>query len=256
MTFPQRFFSLYTHHRAIVALLVLTAVLEILFILRLVFPAALAFVIENHVFEIVVLLAISQIILLLFKVLEKTPRGVCKDEHECGVVLREVVRSDPRAHSLQVLSAGLGSRLDLLTTIHRETPRTFSVEVLAQSPEHAPDREDARRMESNLEILRRDHSEAPLEVRLFDTPAAIRALLVCDRNRSPLWGAASWYRYEKAEGERVRVVGRRNPAILLRTEDSKEDAEMLRFLMGVFEQTWETATIQHPSASPPGREPE
>lgn len=111
------------------------------------------------------------------------------------------------------------------------------MEVLAQDPKAAPDRQDAERMESLLKILERDH-RVMLEGRCFTTPASLRALILCDQNRSPFWGVVSWYRYQALEGGGVRVIGRRNPAFVLNADRAREDASMLEFVMKVFDETW------------------
>jgi hypothetical protein len=223
------------------ALLGLLMVLEGVFIVRLAKPAFFQVVLDNHIFELVVLLALAQLILLLFRLLDRAPRRICK-ENECQDLIREAVRHDSRAQSLHVFSSGLGSRLDILTTIHANTTAGFHTEVLAQSPKSHPDREDAKRMPGNLSILKRDHSKAPLEIRCFDTPATIRAMLVCDRSRRPLVGIVSWYRYERTGGG-VRVIGRRNPGLVFRADDSAEDTSILAFLMETFENLWKDCEV-------------
>jgi hypothetical protein len=231
----------YTNNRAMVALLALMMLLEIVFVLRIFKPDYFKLILENHVFELVVLLALAQMILLLFRLLDRAPGRVCKDEHECEVLLRAMVKEDPRISTLHVFSCGLGSRLDMATSIHSESRRKLFTEVLAQAPDHAVDKEDAERTRSLLKILKRDHSDVPVEVRLFNTPASIRALILCDDKRKPLWGAVSWYRYEKSNGL-TKVIGRRNPAIVLRGYESAEDQIVLNFLMDTFDHQWPIAT--------------
>lgn len=239
MSLRQRLVSIYLGNRSIVALLLLLAVLEILFLARTIWPTALEIVVKRHLFELVVLLCLSQIILLLFKLLERAPRHVCRDEYESAALLRERVATDPRAALLLVFSAGLSSRFDLITTIHRATTRAFSTEVLAQSPEAALDRTDADRLRSNLAILARDHQGLPLEVRTVGVPATIRGFVLCDRDRSPLWGAVSWYRYRELAGGGVSVAGRRHPAIVIDGDASKEETWVLQFLVASFNETWQ-----------------
>lgn len=227
----------YTNNRAVVALLGLMVTLEILFIARTVWPASFQFILDKHIFEFIVILGSAQMILMLFRLLERVPKHLCKDEHECQVLLRNVVRDDPRAFSLCVFSSGLGSRLDMITTIHSEARDTFYINVVAQDPVYALDKQDAERMKAHLAILRRDHSNTPVEIRYFETPAAIRAMILCGRNRKPFWGSASWYRYEKVDGG-TRVVGKGNPAIVLNRDNSTEDGDILDFLMKTFDKQW------------------
>lgn len=230
----------YTNNRALVALLGAMMVLEVAFILRIFKPDYFKLIVENHIFELVVLLALAQMILLLFRLLDRPTGRICKDEHECEVMLRAVVREDPRISSLHVFSSGLGSRFDMVTSIYKESRGLLTTEVLAQSPQFAFDREDADRLWSLLKILKRDHSSVPVEVRFFNTPASIRALILCDDGRKPLWGAVSWYRYEESQGL-TKVIGRRNPAIVLRGYESAEDQLVLNFFMDIFNQQWPIA---------------
>jgi hypothetical protein len=153
-------------------------------------------------------------------------------------MVRERVAGDPRAVRLLVFSAGLASRFDLVTTIHRSTPKPFTTSVLVQDPATALDRDDARRLETNLLILKRDHPEIPVEIRTFELPATVRALLLCDAEGAPLWGAASWYRYEQIQPGNVRVVGRRNPAVVFDADTSKGDSTVLQFLVDSFDDLW------------------
>lgn len=238
MRLQNRLISAYVHHRAVFTLLGIMVVLEVLFVARLFFPQAMTFILDLKVFEIVVLLAIGQMILLLVQLLYRTPRRTCEDEHECQVLVREVITTDRRAHSLHVFSSGLGSRLDFLTTAHLGTDRSFSTQVVAQDPGLSPDRQDGDRMRHNLAILERDHPEVPLEIRLSKVPASIRAMIVCDASGNPFWAVASWYVYQELEDSRVRVVGRRNPSLVLTAGASAEDKKLLDFLLGLFRQTW------------------
>jgi hypothetical protein len=238
MELIKRLARLYFFNRSILALLLLVSALEGIFLLRTLWPEFFDFVVAKHIFEIVVLSSIIQIIILLWKLLEKSPRRVCKDEHECAVLLRERIAQDSRASKVLFFSAGLASRFDLITTIHSATSRTLSVEVLAQNPEKALDRQDAKRLESHLLILNRDHSEIPLEVRIFDTPATIRSSVICDDKGSPLWGVASWYRYDDLGEEGIRLVGRRNPAVVFDADTSREDSLILEFLTSTFRNLW------------------
>ena len=238
MSILKRFVQLYLSHRAIVALLFLMGVLEVLFVLRTLWPAAFLFILDKHIFEIVVLLSVSQMILLLLKLLERSPRRLCRDEHECTTLVRERVSTDPRAAKLLVFSAGLASRLDLITSIQQATTRPFATEVLAQNPFKALDREDAKRLESNLLILKRDQPNLTLEIRLFDSPATIRGLILCDAKGTPFWGIASWYRYEERATGEISLVGRRNPAFVLDSDSSKEDFSLLEFLFTTFRDLW------------------
>jgi hypothetical protein len=256
MNLLRRLLAIYVTHRSVIALLFLMISLEFVFVLRLLWPQTFSFIVSAHLFEIVVLLAVAQMILILFKLLERAPRHVCSDEHECETILRERVASDPRAARLLVFSSGLGSRFDLITSIHRSAPREFFTQVLVQSPERGLDREDARRLRSNIYILNRDHPEIPLEVRAFDLPATIRGLILCDRTSSPLWGVASWYRYDKSTDGDVVVVGRRNPSAVFNADESKEDGVMLDFLSAMFKRIWEQSAAQvvypQQSANPRG----
>ncbi len=231
----------YTDNRAIVALVSLMMLLEIVLVLRIIKPDYFKSIVENHVFELVVLLALAQMILLLSRLLDRAPGRVCRDEHECEVLLRAMVKDDARIRTLHVFSCGLGSRLEMITSIHNESRRRISTEVLAQAPDHAVDKEDADRTRSILKILKRDHSDVPVEVRLFETPATIRALILCADKRKPLWGVVSWYKYEKSNGL-GKVIGRSNPAIVLKGYESAEDQIVLNFLMDTFEHQWPRAT--------------
>jgi hypothetical protein len=233
----------YTDNRAVVALLGLMMVLEIVFILRLFMPTTFEVIVKNHVFELVVLLALTQVILLLFRLLDRVPGQICKEEHECESLLRNVVRENSRTYKLHVFSCGLGSRINMITSIHNERSSNFAVEVLAQSPEKAIDRDDAARMNGQLQILKRDHPDTPVEIRFFDSPATIRALILSDRDQKPFWGVVSWYRYEKAsarvEEKSFKVIGRQNPAIVLDAAGSREHEFLLNHLMKTFKRQWD-----------------
>ena len=153
MLHPNRIVDTLIHRRAIISLCILACALELLFLLRMLYPPAFEFILDYHIFEIVVLCSLTQIVLLLLHLVRRTPWRICTDEIECQETLREFLRLDSRAKSLHVLSAGLGSRMDLITTVPKE-PHPLRTEVLAQAPKRAIDSVDAARMENILDILK------------------------------------------------------------------------------------------------------
>ena len=108
---------LYTGNRSVITLFALIVALEAIFLIRTVFPSLFEAALQKNIFEIVVLLALSQALLLLLRLVEQPPQSVCEDEHSCQDMVRRIVREDPRASLLKVSSAGLGSRFDLITSI-------------------------------------------------------------------------------------------------------------------------------------------
>jgi len=235
----MRFISIYTAFRSVIFLVFIMLVLEILLVLSTVWSSSFQFIVDNHVFEIVVLFAIVQMILLVLKLLEQTPQNICDDEAECQALVKEFIRTNPRAARLHIFSAGLSSRYGFLSTINNELGRDFQIEILAQSPDHAPDKMDANRMRLSMDILKRDHPRIPVQIRTYITPATIRAYIVCDHKRKPLWGIVSWYLYELTPAQEIRVKGRENPAVVLSNKGTMEDISIMQFFMSFFERIWQ-----------------
>ena len=240
----------YTGNKSVITLFALIVALEGIFLVRTVFPSWFEVALQKNIFEIVVLLALSQALLLLLRLVEQPPQSVCDDEYSCQDMVRRIVREDPRASLLKVSSAGLGSRYDLITSLSNAPHGRIRTHVIAQNHTTALDRADALRTEKNMFLLNRgDHENAALEVRFFDTPATIRSFIICDSANRPYWGIVSWYIYHtvkpaevRADGTvkpaEVRVVGRRNPAIVLRGESSPEQQAILTFLDDTFNRAW------------------
>jgi hypothetical protein len=230
----------YAGNRSVVVLFSLIIVLEAVFLVRTIYPSVFDVVLQKHVFELVVLLVLSQILLLLLRLVEQPSPGYCEDEDVCQDLLRRVARDDSRTAVLKVWSAGLASRFNLITALSGALHGRIRTHIIAQSPDHALDKKDAERMRGFLPILERDHKSAALEVRFFETPATIRSFILCDRKNRPFWGTASWYTYEKLPGDTgIRIVGRSNPAIVLRADLSADHRAILTFLNNKFDEVWD-----------------
>lgn len=211
--------------------------LEIFFIIRIFKPKILSIVIEKQIFEVIVILALMQMIVLLFQLIRQAPKKICKHEYELENAVRDFIQTNNNVHSVHVLSCGLGSKINFITNL-RKGNQMIPTEVLVQDSKHAIDKADSVRTEANLDILKHDHSEKSLQVRLFNEPATMRAVLLCKNDRKPIWGVVSWYKYRDDGKGRVAVKGRDNPAFVLYSGASSQDDIVLKFFMEEFEWLW------------------
>jgi len=211
--------------------------LEIFFIIRLFRPTTLSFIIKEQIFEVIVLLALMQMIVLLFQLIRQAPKKICKHEYELENAVRDFIQTNDRVYSVHVLSCGLGSKINFITDLRKGKERV-PTEVLVQDPKYAIDKVDAERTSSNFKILNHDHSEKSLQMRLFNEPATMRAVLICKKDRKPIWGVVSWYKYRDYGKGRMAVKGRDNPAFVLDSGASSIDDIVLEFFMDEFEWLW------------------
>lgn len=225
------------HYKSIMSLLCMMLVLEVLFIIQVFEPKSIPFITDKHIFEVLVLLALSQMIVLLFQLTRKAPKNIIEHEHELESAVRFIIDTDNRAHSVHIFSCGLGSKINFITSLKKGN-KSISVEVLAQHPDHAMDRIDKWGTVRHLNVLMNDHEKNPVETRLFCEPATLRGVLVCNEYRKPVWGVVSWYKYrEDKVKNRMAVKGRDNPAFVLSTGTYQDDTALATF-MEEFEWLW------------------
>ena len=225
------------NYKSIMSLLCMMLVLECLFIVQLFKPDIIEYILKYHIFEGIVLLALSQMIVLLFQLTRKAPKNIIEHEHELEYAVRDTIDKDNRAHSVHIFSCGLGSKINFITSLKKGN-KSIPVEVLVQHPGDAQDRIDKWGTVRHLNVLMNDHVKNPVEVHLFREPATIRGVIICNEYRKPVWGVVSWYKYrEDKEKNRMAVKGRDNPAFVLSTGTYQDDTA-LAFFMKEFDWLW------------------
>jgi hypothetical protein len=240
VTSYRNFIRVYTGAKAVYFLFMVVIVLDALFLVRTFYPPWFEFVLQRHLFEFVVLTALSVVLMLLLRLVDKPTLDPCDNEHDCQELVRRAVREDSRAALLKVHSAGLRSRQHFITSLTNVEGRPIPIAVLAQNPATALDELDATSTNGILDNLERGHKDVPLEIRLFDTPATMRSLILCDSKKKPILATVSWYTYKKIRGETdtTKIQGRINPAIVLVADSSAEDRAVLTFLDKEFDKMW------------------
>lgn len=234
--------------KAVFSMFASVAILELLFVGRLFRPDWFGWVVERHLFEVIVLVVLMQVILMLWQLLSKKRKPMVWDDLTVAQAFIDFLQSNNRAHSVHLLSCGLRSRGQLIAHL-LDKKSTLKIEVLVQHPETAQDQADARETTTSLHTMTRNNSSiGALEVRQFRPPVSIRAVVVCSADRKPLWAALGWYVYRVENGE-IRVKGRNHPTHILDASVGEEKAVLEEFCMKEFERAWRNATPYVPTIS-------
>ena len=236
----MRLLRAYIESRAVFVIAVLVAVMDALFIARIFWPEALALLVNTHAFEAIVLFVLTQMLLVLWVISSHNPNRVLRSEDECSAELIKFLRENKRSKYVAIFSCGVASRENLLASVMNDADLSrISVEVLAQDPEEALDQYDARRIRDTVPHLLESYPSERIAIRYFRGPASVRAVVACDKERRPLWGAVGWYVYSPTgdPGRGVAVKGRGLPTVVC-SDARSDDHEVLEFAMTEFRHRW------------------
>ena len=195
---------------------VLLIVLDFLLIANLIIPKLLQFLIDKHIFEIVVLTALVQVLVLLSSSFWHITPLVIGSEEEAQEKVRLILKEDTSIKSVKVLSAGLRSRANFLRAL-LELPRRLNVEIVACFGQGSPnpdklDREQFGPAHFGV-ITHRLDQETSSRLKIygsFNTPS-LRCVLLYD-SHGPRYGIIGWYTYHKKNNE---IVGCHNVQFLV-----------------------------------------
>lgn len=125
----SRFFEVIGKH-SIITLIIILLVLDILLIANLIAPRVLQFLIDKHIYEIVVLTTLVEVLLLLSSSLWRVTPLVIGSEEEAQEKIRSLLEEDTSIKYVKVLSAGLSSRASFLRGL-LEQSRRLNLEIVA-----------------------------------------------------------------------------------------------------------------------------
>lgn len=167
----------------------------------------------NHVFEALVLALLIEIVLLLTKqVSNHQGFEIYMEESLAQEKMFELLEQEGIAKA-RIVSAGMNSRRLLIARLARAG---IPVQVLAQDPDIAIDRVDAKRTFDTIELIRDDVGEAHLEnlsIRLNPNLATLRVVILYEKNSNIKHVFLGWYSYRNG-----RVYGSHHPTIYFATK--------------------------------------
>lgn len=214
---------------SIIILVTVLLILDILLIANLIVPRVLQFLTDKHIYEIVVLTTLVEVLLLLSSSLWRVTPLVIGSEEEAQEKVRSLLQEDTAVKSIKVLSAGLRARAGFLRGLLEQHSR-LNLEIVTCFGEGSPNPDEWDRKElgpSNFKVItevRGSLSSEDMRSRLkiynsFNTPS-FRCILLSD-SRGPRYGFIGWYTYYERN---TRIVGRRNVQIFVdRTTETGVD---------------------------------
>lgn len=210
-------------HGAIISTVSTIIILLSLFIIRNVYPDTLRIIVESHVFEAVVLWTLLQILILLIRPSEEVQ--IITSDIECQRRIMELVRKGDISRA-DILSAGLSSRRSLIPEI---LENKVEVNVLAQHPDVAIDKEDGQRLIDSLGAIKQNLTQEAknrFKVRFYFNTASIRAIVLRGKTFEPTYAFIGWYNYHSRN---TKIAGRPNPSVLI-SDRQKEGKVLIDFL--------------------------
>ncbi len=198
-----------TGRASILGLLVSLLILESILILSIFIPNLGAFLAESSLFEILVITALFEILLLLgTTALQQSPAAI-SDETAAHGMIRELIDRDKTIKKVWVLSAGMGSRSSFLRHL-LEHQAKLEVNVVACFGGANPDPLDREKIgPAQFEVLtNRLEPETSARLRVFQSANApsFRCILLSSQNAARA-AFISWYTYHKGN---TRIHGRKN----------------------------------------------
>jgi len=210
----KKVLSLLTGRNSIIILVAILSILDTLLVASFFLEPILKFLIEKHLFEIIVLTTLLEILLLLSHNLWRSSPWVFGSEGEVQEKVRFLLKEDTSIKFVKILSAGLSSRAAFLRVL-LEVQKRLNVEIIAcfghQSPN--PDQLDREKLgPANFDVitnrLKPDEMER-LKIRGSLNAPSVRLILLSD-SRGPRYAFLGWYTYHK---KNTHIVGRQNVQI-------------------------------------------
>jgi hypothetical protein len=217
----KKVFNLMIGRHSIITVVAILGILDILLIASIIVPPILTFLKDKHLFEIVVLTTLVEILLLLsYNLWHPTPLAF-GSETEAQEKIRALLKEDSTIKSVKILSAGLSSRAQFLRDLIEKFSKS-RFEIVACFGKGSPnpdelDRENLGPTQFNIITHRlKPDEEARLKIyESFNIPS-FRCILLSD-SRGPRYGFVGWYTYQNRSKN---IVGRSNIQIFAdRTTD-------------------------------------
>ncbi|MBI5194849.1 MAG: hypothetical protein HZA10_00840 [Nitrospirae bacterium] len=204
---------------SVITLVTILFILDILLIASLIAPQVLQFLIEKHLFEIVVLTTLVEVLLLLSTSLWRVTPLAIGSEEEAQEKVRYLLKEDTAIKSINVLSAGLSSRSSFLRELI-ESHRKYKIEIITCFSERSPNPDPRDREKLGPAMYYKIIHDLELDVpdvesrlkiyRSHNTPS-FRCILLAD-SRGPRYGIVGWYTYYDRN---TKIAGRRNIQIFV-----------------------------------------
>jgi len=186
---------------SIIILITILLILDILLIARLIAPVILQFIIDQHIFEVVVLITLVEVLILLSFHLWSPAILVIESEEEAQEKIRALLKEDNSIKSIKVLSAGLSSRARFLRALLEDNSK-LKLEIVACFGEGSPNPDKLDREQfgpTHCKVIThrliQDESSRLKIYKSLNTPS-FRCILLLD-SHGPRYGIVGWYTYHK-----------------------------------------------------------
>jgi hypothetical protein len=205
-------------------ILVITAIVAVIITITSWFwPKVYDFIESNHVFEAIVLAVLIEIVVLLPQRSESLRSfDVITNEHDVHTRILEIAEQRP-IKKVRMISYGLTSRRHLISNLLQFG---LQIEVLAQHPEQAIDKENIDRICDTIEWLKLDAGDKLQNLQLFlcKDVISLRAVLLEETRGDVKHAFFGWYTYS---GSSVR--GSQNPTVYVSTY-SKQGMDIFKWI--------------------------
>jgi hypothetical protein len=215
-------------YSAVITTVCTITILTVLFVIRAVYPQSLYLLVDSHVFEAVVLVTLLQILILLVRPREEVEIITSDIESQRKII--DLVKTGDVA-KVDLISAGLSSRRSLIPEL---LENKVEVNILAQHPDVAVDKEDGKRLLDSLRAICQNlklDEQKRLHVRLYYNTASPRAIILRGKTFAPTYVFIGWYFYHT---KNTKISGRSNPTIFI-SDRQKEGRALIEFLDNMIE---------------------
>lgn len=198
----KRVFTYLVSKHSIIFLVFLMLICDLFLITNIFLPNLIAFIKRNNIFEILVLMTLVEVLLLLSSQLWKVTALVYDNDREAQEIINSHLREDNSIRTIKIISAGLGTRYDLVKNILKKH-QNISIELVACFGEGHPnhDATDCLDIGPNKfqlidERLKEQVPDAEKRLKIYNSfnSPSLRVLILCDKY-GPKYGQLSWYRF-------------------------------------------------------------
>ena len=240
----KKLLNIFLNDKAILSVVITLVVLESLYIVNIFYKSIFNYLTEYHLFEIITLACLTEILFLLIKSIKSKSLIVLSNETESMEKIKDLIK-EYNVDLIKIFSAGLSSRMPYIKDFLDN--KALNIRLLYQHPDDALDKRDAKLAKSSISILLDGLTKSQkdnLQIKQYYGPASFRTIILC-KNRIPLVSVLGWYTYyhsfknndlDKKEKE-TRITGRRNKQILLE-RTSSEGKDMIDFADSLFSKYW------------------
>lgn len=227
-------FNFLLRKHTLVTLVTILIILDILLISNLIVPQVLKFLIDKHIFEIIVITSLIEIFILLSSHRWRVTPLTIGSEEEAQDKLRTILRENSSIKCIKILSAGLKSRANFLRDT-LEKYKNINLEIIACFGEKSPnpDKWDREKIgPSHFEVItERISDEERKRIKIFTSfnRPSFRCVLLYD-SRGPNCGLVGWYTYYERD---TKITGRRNVQIFV-DKTTETGVDLLHFAEKMF----------------------